>query len=124
MDGYAVRANDLDGVGPHPLWELSVIEDIPAGKIPSLKLGFKQAARIMTGAPLPEGADAIVPIEDTDQYRSEEQIESGFSDRVRVFRPVNEGEQVGLKGRDVRIGDVVLQANRWLRPQDVGLLRR
>ncbi|OGO12903.1 MAG: hypothetical protein A2Y53_07310 [Chloroflexi bacterium RBG_16_47_49] len=122
MDGYAVRANDLDGMGPHHPVELSVIEDIPAGKIPSLKLGFKQAARIMTGAPLPEGADAIVPIEDTDQYRSEEQIESGFSDRVRVFRPVNAGDHVRLKGRDVRIGDVVLQANRWLRPQDVGLL--
>ena len=122
MDGYAVRAGDLDGTGPHHPIELSVVADIPAGKMPSLRLEFRQAARIMTGAPLPEGADAVVPIEDTDQYRSEKQIESGFSSRVRVYRPVNEGDYVRPKGQDVCIGDVVLQDNRGLRPQDVGLL--
>jgi len=122
MDGYAVRSGDLDGTGPRDPIELLVVADIPAGIVPSLRLGFRQAARIMTGAPLPEGADAVVPIEDTDQYRSEKQIESGFSERVRVYRQVNAGDYVRPKGEDVCSGDVVLQANRWLRPQDVGLL--
>jgi molybdopterin molybdotransferase len=122
MDGFAVRAGDLDGTGLHHPIELSVIADIPAGKMPSFRLEYREAARIMTGAPLPEGADAVVPVEDTDQYRSEKPIKSSFSDRVRVYRQVNAGDYVRLKGQDVRSGDVVLQAHRWLRPQDVGLL--
>lgn len=122
MDGYAVRAVDLVGTDPNHPMELFVVADIPAGKMPSINLGFKQAARIMTGAPLPEGADAVVPIEYTDHYQSEKHIRYDFSEKVCVYRAVLAGENVRTRGQDVRIGNTILQANKRLRPQDVGLL--
>lgn len=114
MDGFAVRAADtLPGV------VLAVIGDIPAGTHPTLQLQPGQAARIMTGAPLPPGADAVVPVEDTDASPDAGQA---LPDAVTINKQVAPGDYLRAKGMDVRAGTVVLQAPRRLRPQDLGML--
>jgi len=120
MDGFAVRATDLaDASRAHPL-ALPVIGDIPAGTSPSLRVEAGQAARIMTGAPLPAEADAVVMVEDTD-----------FNDRsagalapqnVSVYRAVEAGENVRRRGADLKLGQEILSAGSLLRAQDVGML--
>lgn len=120
MDGFAVRARDVARAAPaHPV-RLSVKADIPAGAAPVTALQSGQTARIMTGAPLPEGADAVVPIEDTDMYQSA--VQSLLGKDVQVFRPAETGQNVRPAGQDIRRGQTVLQAGRRLQPQDLGLL--
>ena len=117
MDGFAVRSSDLsDGSGAH----LRVIGDIPAGSYPALLLGPGEAARIMTGAPLPAGADAVVPVEDTD-FQSRD-AGTPAPEAVTVLRGVGPGENVRRRASDVRAGEIVLHAGQLLRPQDLGLL--
>ncbi len=110
MDGYAVRSADLpDGTGT-----LAVVEEITAGRVPTKAVGPGQAARIMTGAPVPPGADAVVMVEQT---RS---LEGG---RVAIEdRPPKPGQHVMPRGREVRTGEVVLSAGDVLRPAAFGLL--
>jgi molybdopterin molybdotransferase len=110
MDGYAVRAADLaDGRAA-----LTVIEEITAGRVPRHALGAGQASRIMTGAPIPAGADAVVMVERT------RLLEDG---RVLVEgRPPRAGDNVLPRGREMRRGEVILPAGAELRPQELGLL--
>jgi molybdopterin molybdotransferase len=123
MDGFAVRAEDVEGAREDQPVILNVVEDIPAGKRPSKKIGNNQTARIMTGAPLPDGANAVVPIEDTDQYNSDSRTQSYLLPaEIKVRRSVSEGDYVRLVGEDVTSGEVVLEPNSRLRPQDLGLL--
>ncbi|NMB88970.1 MAG: molybdopterin molybdotransferase MoeA [Chloroflexi bacterium] len=120
MDGFAVRATDVASAGPDQGVPLQVAGDIPAGSQPTFRVGAGQAARIMTGAPMPAGADAVIPIEDTDQS-----IHAGVSDlpgQVIVFRRVRPGEYVRPAGQDLRRGTTVLPAGRQIKPQDLGLL--
>lgn len=112
MDGYAVRAADTESASPARPVELSVIEDIPAGRHAPKPLGPGQAARIMTGAPLPVGADAVVMVEHTQK-----------KDRtVQVLEPVAAGDNLALAGEDVRPGQVVLSAGTVLGPAEMGML--
>ncbi|HYA48562.1 MAG TPA: molybdopterin molybdotransferase MoeA, partial [Burkholderiales bacterium] len=112
MDGYAVRAADTGpSAGGDPA-ELAVTEDLPAGRVSRRPLGLGEAARIMTGAPLPRGADAVVMVEDTEK--------SG--ERVKVLRPASPGENIGRSGEDVRKGDLVLERGAVLGPAEVGML--
>lgn len=107
MDGYALRAADVAADGGT---ELAVSQRIPAGVGPApLRAGT--AARIFTGAPVPEGADTVVMQEDC--------TETG--DRVRVDRFPGAGANIRATGEDIRAGDVVISAGRRLRPQDLGL---
>ena len=123
MDGFAVRDEDVEGAREDQPVILIVVEDIPAGKRPSKKIGNNQTARIMTGAPLPDGANAVVPIEDTDQYNSDSRTQSYLLPaEIKVRRSVSEGDYVRLVGEDVTSGEVVLEPNSRLRPQDLGLL--
>ncbi|GAA5143190.1 molybdopterin molybdotransferase MoeA [Pseudonocardia adelaidensis] len=107
MDGYAVRAADVAGA---PV-ELPVEADIPAGRtdVPALRPGA--AHRIMTGAALPAGADAVVPVERTD----------GGTERVRISGAAGPGEHVRRAGEDVRVGDVVLRAGAVLGAPQIGV---
>jgi molybdopterin molybdotransferase len=107
MDGYAVRAADVTGA---PV-ELPVDADIPAGRtdVPPLRPGT--AHRIMTGAPLPPGADAVVPVEQTD----------GGVDRVLLSAAPAPGAHVRHAGEDVRAGDVVLPAGTVLGAPQIGV---
>jgi molybdopterin molybdotransferase len=110
MDGYAVRSADLPGGAG----VLSIVDEITAGKTPSRPITTGQAARIMTGAPLPDGADAVVMIE---------RSRPADSDRVLVEDPaVRPGLNVMQRGQEMRRGEVVLTAGARLRPQELGLL--
>jgi molybdopterin molybdotransferase len=116
MDGFAIRAEDTNG----SRLTLSVVADIPAGVKPNLTLATGQAARIMTGAQLPAGADAVIPVEDTDFHSRE--AGTAAPQTVSFERKVNAGENVRPRGMDLKAGQVVLKKGRTLQPQDVGLL--
>ncbi|MFN8076821.1 MAG: gephyrin-like molybdotransferase Glp [Kineosporiaceae bacterium] len=112
MDGYAVRAADVAGAGESAPVVLPVVADLPAGSGRPQPLPPGAAARIMTGAPLPEGADAVVQVEWTD----------AGTDRVRIDRGVPQGRNVRRAGDDVHAGDVVLRAGTRLSARHVALL--
>jgi len=113
MDGYAVIGADVaPASGERPV-TLEVVEEVPAGAVPTRRLGRGQATKIMTGAPIPEGADTVVMVEDT-------AAEGGG--RVRVLKPTRTGENICLLGEDMKIGQVVLSAGTLLRPPEVGVL--
>jgi molybdopterin molybdotransferase len=106
MDGYAVRAAEI-AEGD----ELQVIGEIAAGAAHLVEPGPGQAVRIMTGAPLPPGADAVVPVEITDEVE----------DRVRVRTGLRPGDNVRTAGEDVRAGQTVLKMGTWLGAADIGM---
>ncbi len=114
MDGYAVRAEDVSA----PDAELTVIGDIPAGTVPTQTVGAGQAMRIMTGAPLPDGADTVIPVENTDSARMTPELPA----TVRIAQPGILGDYVRAIGEDIRQGQVILRAGRVLRPADLGVL--
>ena len=107
MDGYAVRARDIRDA---PV-ELPVTDDIPAGKTELSELTAGTAQRIMTGAPVPPGADAVVQVELTD----------GGTESVLINGEVEPGAHIRRAGEDVRVGDVVLHAGAELGPAQLGL---
>jgi molybdopterin molybdotransferase len=120
MDGFALRVSDVTEAGPASPRFLNVIADIRAGTSTTEHLQAGQCARIMTGAPLPPGADAVVMVEDTDfQMRA-----SGTPAprTVSVYKPVQPGENVRHIGDDLHAGDKVLAAGIRLRAQEIGLL--
>jgi molybdopterin molybdotransferase len=111
MDGYAVRAADtVPATGTDV--ELAVVGDLPAGRLSRRALGPGQAARIMTGAPLPKGADAVVMVEDTEK-----------SDRgVVIRRAVRPGDNIGLAGEDLEKGQTALEKGAVIGPAEIGML--
>jgi len=109
MDGYAVRAADVARLPA----ELAVTEELPAGQSPTRPLEPGTCAKIMTGAPVPPGADLVVPVEDT---------ERPTDGRVRILRVAPGRPHICPRGEDVRRGEAVLEAGRVLRPQEIGLL--
>ena len=111
MDGYAVRAGEVASATAQCAVKLPVAEDIPAGRtdIPTLDPGT--AHRIMTGAPIPAGATAIVPVEATD----------GGTDVVTITTPSAEGSHIRRAGEDVAAGTTVLRAGQVVTPAVVGL---
>lgn len=110
MDGYAVRSGDLSA----PPTPLVVIEEVTAGKTPQKTVGAGQATRIMTGAPLPQGADCVVAVEQT---------EATSADRVAILQAgVRPGQHILERGREMRSGEAVLGPGSRLRPQELGLL--
>lgn len=112
MDGYAVQAADVAGASEEEPVELPVVADIGAGDSVGSAIGPGLTARIMTGAPMPPGADAVVPVESTD----------GGTARVRITAAVSEGRHVRRAGEDVQAGDTVLAAGTNLAAAQVGLL--
>lgn len=121
MDGFALRASDISGASQHSPVELRVILDVPAGSAPSLTIKQGEAARIMTGAPLPDGADAVIPVEDTDAVWSVAQPLE-LPSLVQVFRKVERGDYVRPAGEDITRGACVLRKGNMLRPQEIGIL--
>ena len=109
MDGFAVRGKDLaKGAWPR----LRVVGEAPAGRISSIVVGAGQAVRIMTGAPVPAGADTVVRFEDT-------RTEGSW---LEIIKPPRIGANVRSAGEDVRAGQVVLCPGKVLRPQEIGML--
>ena len=123
MDGFAVNSADVSFASSTTPVTLKLVQDIPAGSSLVTHIEPGQAARIMTGAPLPSGADAVVPVEYTDAYLPEiDQSVQKLPDVVRIHRSVSSGEYVRNQGQDFRKGEVIFEPGRKLSPQDVGLL--
>ncbi|MBI3597621.1 MAG: molybdopterin molybdotransferase MoeA [Nitrospirae bacterium] len=112
MDGYAVRHVDVLEASEKKPVPLEVIEEVAAGVLPTKIVGRGQASRIMTGAPVPEGADAVIRVEDT-------RAEGGS---VQIACPAEPGENVRLRGEDIQAGHVMLAQNSVMGPAEVGLL--
>lgn len=131
MDGYAVRVADTKAAtAEHPA-VLDVIGDVAAGSGELPTVGPGQAARIMTGAPLPPGAEGVVPVEWTDggtgggpvtSMTAHSSDPAGASGEVRVHRPVGQGQFVRARGSDVAAGELALAAGTILGPSQIGLL--
>jgi len=120
MDGFAVIATDLAEVTSASPRTLKVVADIPAGTSPDVTLVPGQAARIMTGAPMPEGADAVIPVEETNFH--ERAPGTRAPESVLVYKAVRSGDYIRARGTDVQTGQPVLKTGHKLRPQDLGLL--
>ncbi|MEX0580510.1 MAG: gephyrin-like molybdotransferase Glp [Mycobacterium sp.] len=112
MDGYAVRVEDVAGASASEPVKLVVAEDIPAGRIDSPILVPGTAHRIMTGAPMPPGATAVVPVERTD----------GRADTVTISASATPGQHIRRAGEDVAVGTRVLDAGRVVTPAVLGLV--
>ena len=119
MDGYAVRYDDFtDANGENRT--LDVIGHVPAGQMPNRPVELGTAIRIMTGAPVPEGADTIVPFEETDEVeRKAKGLDSG---QITIQQKPRKGQHVRPAAEDVATGDLVLQEGTPLRAAEVGVL--
>ncbi|MBT2903371.1 MULTISPECIES: molybdotransferase-like divisome protein Glp [unclassified Streptomyces] len=131
MDGYAVRVADVAGASEEYPASLEVVGDVAAGAADLVHVGPGQAARIMTGAPLPPGAETVVPVEWTDGglgegpasgMRARSLAPEGAGGQVSVYRPAPARAHVRAEGSDVRAGDRVLEAGTVLGPPQISLL--
>ncbi|MEF9904471.1 molybdotransferase-like divisome protein Glp [Streptomyces sp. P9-A2] len=131
MDGYAVRVADVAGASEKYPAALEVVGDVAAGQADLLRVGPGQAVRIMTGAPLPPGAETVVPVEWTDGGLGEGPVTGmragglspeGATGQVLVYRPAGARAHVRAKGSDVRAGDRALEAGTVLGPPQISLL--
>lgn len=119
MDGFALRSEDIRTASPENPVTLRVIQDIPAGTFPNIPVLPGEAARIMTGAPIPMGVDCVVPAENTNAFNLKG---TGLPDTVQIVSPVAPGQYLRPKGQDLQTGDVVLRTGTQITPQDIGLL--
>ncbi|HRX98147.1 MAG TPA: hypothetical protein P5514_14455, partial [Bacteroidales bacterium] len=105
VDGYACRKEDL-------LMELKVLETVPAGKMPTMKVGQGECSKVMTGAPIPEGADSVIMVEDT------EELEGGtiryLKDKVK--------NNICFLGEDIELDAVILEKGTLIQPQHIAVL--
>ena len=120
MDGYAVRSADISGATREDPVALKVLADIAAGTVADIIVSEGSAARIMTGAAMPEGADAVVPVEDTNEPWRD--AERALPDEVLISRTIGPGDYVRPIGEDIEAGQRVLEAGHVLRPQEIGVL--
>lgn len=111
MDGYAVLAADVATASADSPVELAVVDDVPAGYRATERVSPGRAIRIMTGAPLPDGADAVVPVEATD----------AGTQRVRISSPVDAGSYIRRAGEDVVAGTPVLEVGTVLTARSIAL---
>lgn len=109
MDGFALRSADVASIPA----TLVIIEDIKAGDMPSKTVLSGQCARIMTGAPVPQGADAVIRVEDTHEISA---------DSVQIGKSVKSGNDIRLQGEGMKDGEVVLQAGTEITPGVIGML--
>lgn len=112
MDGYALRSEDVQGASQESPVRLEVIEDLPAGFISNKTIERGKAIRIMTGAPIPKGADTVIPVEETERG-------DGF---VLILKAIGPGENIRKSGEDVKKGERVISHGAILRPAEVGML--
>jgi len=120
MDGYAVQAEDTCSASNSSPIVLAVISEVAAGCIPNREVKAGTAIRIMTGAALPEGADAVAQFEDTDEATRKGRGDS--SSWIGILRQVERGLNVRHKGEDIAKGTLVLEEGRVLRPAEIGVL--
>ena len=112
MDGYALRSADVAAASSQKPVKLDVIETVPAGSMPRSEVTAGRAIRIMTGAPVPSGADAVVPVEQTTER----------GDKVEILISAPPGFSIRRRGEDLRRDELVMGAGKRLGPSDIGLL--
>jgi molybdenum cofactor synthesis domain-containing protein len=112
VDGYAVKAEDTFEAEENQPVKLNVCGVVNVGEPPKISIAKGQAAEIVTGAPVPEGADAVVMVEDTERE----------SDELRVYSAVTKDENIMKKGADIKKGETVLKAGRVLGSPEIGVL--
>ncbi len=112
MDGYALKAQETFGAGPYNPLEFEVVGEAFPGRPFARPIRPGEAVRIMTGAPVPDGADAVLQAEAAEE----------IAGRLRVSDAVPPGRHVGRRGEDIEAGTTVLRCGRVLRPQDLGVL--
>lgn len=120
MDGYAVQAADVKGASRDSPVSLRVIGHVAAGHLPTETVVSGTAIRIMTGAPIPDGADAVVPFEDTDEL--DRRAAGGEITDIGIRFEVKGGADIRPAGQDVQTGTKVLAKGSVLRPSEVGVL--
>jgi molybdenum cofactor synthesis domain-containing protein len=114
MDGYAVRAEDTFGAGKYEPKVLRSVEKVHTGQVPTRTVGAGECIEIATGAPMPQGADAVVMVEETEREAS--------SANVRVFTPVYPRQNVGRRAADIAAGQTILHQGDVLTPSRIGAL--
>ena len=112
LDGYAVRAEDIKGASLENPMKLSIIEEVPAGYAPTKTVGTKEAVKILTGAPIPKGADVVIKYEET----------TFDSKTVSITKGYSSGTNIVLEGEDIKIGDVIVEKGTKISAATVGLL--
>jgi molybdopterin molybdotransferase len=112
MDGYAVRAADLAKASAASPVKLTIVETVGAGQMPTRRVGAGDAVRTMTGAPMADGADAIIPVEQT----------RGTGDVVEFLASAEKSAFIRPRGEDLRLGELVMSAGKTLTPADLGTL--
>jgi molybdopterin molybdotransferase len=117
MDGYAVRSADTRGASRRSPCFLRVMETVSAGAIPKGEVKAGTAIRIMTGAPVPKGADCVVRFEDTDESERE-----GTPAEIGILQEIEAGRDIRPAGEDVTAGSLVLRKGTVIRPAEVGVL--
>ena len=120
MDGFAVRYKDIRGAGTGSPKRLRVVGSVAAGQMPDQEVGQGTAVRIMTGAPIPTGADTVVPFEETDEV--ERRASGRPLDEIAIVKEVPVEGNVRRAAEDVAAGEVVLSEGTVLRPSEIGVL--
>ncbi len=120
MDGYALKAADTSGANERNPVSLRVIGEVAAGSVFDGTLRRGEAVRIMTGAPIPDGADAVIRIEDTGEKY--EDAQRPLPDLVSIKAEIGPANAIRYAGSDLRAGQMILAAGRKIRPQEVGVL--
>src|SRR4030067_2971862 len=112
MDGFAVRWDDINNASKESGVQLRIVADVRAGIMPDRPVNKGEAIRIMTGAPVPDGADTVVRVEDT----------KGEGDSVNIFYAGKKGENVRHKGENIKKGDIVLTKGSVLNAAHIGVM--
>ena len=121
MDGYALLHEDCAAASASNPVSLPVVMDVPAGSAPGDQLQPGQAARIMTGAPIPPGADAVIPVEDTDDDWVKGDS-SAAPARVQLYRSLRPGQNIRRSGENIAQGEPVMRAGAVIGPAEIGML--
>ncbi len=112
MDGYAVQHRDVDGATQDRPADLKVLQVLPAGLMPEHVVQPGTAIKIMTGAPMPDGADTVVQVEHTNASDTD----------VAIYRAPKAGSNLRQRGEDIAAGDGIMAQQTWLRPAELGVL--
>ncbi len=112
VDGFAVRASDTFGASQTKALNFRIVGSARAGVPSKARVGRREAVKLMTGAPIPKGADAVVMVENT----------KSRGNTIDVLSPVTPGKNVSKRGEDVRAGEAVLRKGKFLQPHDIGML--
>ena len=120
MDGYAVQHEDIVGAHPDSAKELRVISHLAAGQMPDQEVKPGTTVRIMTGAPIPPGADTVIPFEETDEL--DRKGAGRGLDIIGIREELPRGSHIRPAGEDVKAGEVVLTPGTVIRPSEIGVL--